>query len=87
MEESDIMRAISGASSAISTTIVSTTEPIRNTAAYKALPETVSDALDNSGSSRHGGYEAKEARCKRRNGSKGWEGRRPRAKEPRRIQS
>ncbi|KAF9518018.1 hypothetical protein BS47DRAFT_1338909 [Hydnum rufescens UP504] len=66
MEESDIMRAISRASSAVSSTIASTTEPIRNTAAYKALSETVLDALDDSGSSRHGGYEAKEARRKRR---------------------
>ncbi|KAF8329512.1 uncharacterized protein EI90DRAFT_3062857 [Cantharellus anzutake] len=66
MEESDIMRAISRASNAVSSTIVSGTEPIRNTAAYKALAETVIDALDDSGSSKHAGYETKEVRRLRR---------------------
>jgi len=39
---------------------------MRNTTAYKALSETIVDALDDSGSSKHAGYEEKEARRKRR---------------------
>ncbi|KDQ19551.1 hypothetical protein BOTBODRAFT_41719 [Botryobasidium botryosum FD-172 SS1] len=66
MEESDVMRALSRASAAVSSTISTTTEPIRKTAAYQALQETVLDALDDSGSSKYGGYEEKEARRKRR---------------------
>ena len=57
---------ISTASSAVSSTIASTTEPIRNTEAYKAFAETVVDALDDSYSAKHAGYEDKEARRKRR---------------------
>ncbi|KAJ7913956.1 import inner membrane translocase subunit tim44 [Mycena leptocephala] len=66
MEESEIMRAISRASSAISSTIEKSTEPIRNTAAYKTLSETLIDALDDSGSAKHAGFEEKEARRLRR---------------------
>ncbi|KAI0923887.1 hypothetical protein AcW1_006715 [Taiwanofungus camphoratus] len=66
MEESELMRAISRASAAVSSTIASTTEPIRNTAAYKALSDTLIDALDDGGSAKHGGFEEKEARRKRR---------------------
>ncbi|KDQ61678.1 hypothetical protein JAAARDRAFT_55020 [Jaapia argillacea MUCL 33604] len=66
MEESEVMRAISRASAAVSTTVSSATEPIRNTAAYKTLAETVIDALDDSGSAKHAGFEEKEARRKRR---------------------
>ncbi|KAI0080134.1 TIM44 subunit of mitochondria import inner membrane translocase [Panus rudis PR-1116 ss-1] len=66
MEESELVRAISRASAAVSSTIASTTEPIRNTAAYKALSETLVEALDDSGSAKHGGFEEKEARRKRR---------------------
>ncbi|KAI0047229.1 TIM44 subunit of mitochondria import inner membrane translocase [Auriscalpium vulgare] len=66
MEESDIARAISKASAAVSNTIATTTEPIRNTAAYKALAETLVDALDDSGTAKHAGFEEKEARRKRR---------------------
>lgn len=50
----------------MSSKIASSTEPIRNTEAYKALAETVLDALDDSGSAKHAGYEDKEARRKRR---------------------
>lgn len=57
---------ISRASSALSSTISSTTEPIRNTAAYKTLSETLIDALDDSGSAKHAGFEEKEARRQRR---------------------
>ena len=39
MEESEIMRAISKASAALSDKIEKSTEPIRNTAAYKSLAE------------------------------------------------
>ncbi|KAJ7763544.1 import inner membrane translocase subunit tim44 [Mycena maculata] len=66
MEESEIMRAISRASAAVSSTIEKSTEPIRNTAAYKTLSETLIDALDDSGSAKHAGYEEKEARRLRR---------------------
>jgi import inner membrane translocase subunit TIM44 len=57
---------ISRASSAISSTIEKSTEPIRNTAAYKTLSETLIDALDDSGSAKHAGFEEKEARRLRR---------------------
>ncbi|KAJ7094533.1 import inner membrane translocase subunit tim44 [Mycena belliarum] len=66
MEESDVMRAISRASAAVSSTIEKSTEPIRNTAAYKTLSETLIDALDDSGSAKHAGFEEKEARRLRR---------------------
>ncbi|KAH7890770.1 hypothetical protein F5I97DRAFT_79670 [Phlebopus sp. FC_14] len=66
MEESEIMRAISRATNSLSTTIAHSTEPIRNTAAYKTLAETLVDALDDSGSAKHAGFEDKEARRKRR---------------------
>ena len=62
MEESELMRAISRASAAVSSTIEKTTEPIRKTEAYKAFAETVIDALDDSGSAKHAGFEEKEAR-------------------------
>ncbi|KAF7317021.1 Mitochondrial import inner membrane translocase subunit TIM44 [Mycena chlorophos] len=66
MEESELMRAISKASAAVSASIEKSTEPIRNTAAYKALSETLVDALDDSGSAKHAGFEEKEARRLRR---------------------
>ncbi|KAF8887287.1 import inner membrane translocase subunit tim44 [Infundibulicybe gibba] len=66
MEESELMRAISKASAAVSSTIEKSTEPIRNTAAYKTLSDTLVDALDDSGSAKHAGFEEKEARRKRR---------------------
>lgn len=50
----------------MSSTIASTTEPIRKTAAYKTLSETLVEALDDSGSAKHAGFEEKEARRKRR---------------------
>ncbi|KIK55325.1 hypothetical protein GYMLUDRAFT_175792 [Collybiopsis luxurians FD-317 M1] len=66
MEESEIMRAISKASAALSDKIEKSTEPIRNTAAYKSLAESLVDALDDSGSAKHAGFEEKEARRLRR---------------------
>ena len=57
---------ISRASSAVSSAVEKSTEPIRNTAAYKTLAETVIDALDDSGSAKHAGFEEKEARRLRR---------------------
>ena len=60
------MRAISRASGAVSSTIEKATEPIRKTEAYKTLADTVIDALDDSGSAKHGGFEEKEARRARR---------------------
>ncbi|KAH9074779.1 mitochondria import inner membrane translocase TIM44 subunit [Lactarius deliciosus] len=66
MEESELARAISRATAAVSSTIATTTEPIRNTAAYKTLAETLVDALDDSGTAKHAGFEEKEARRARR---------------------
>lgn len=57
---------ISKASAAVASSIEKTTEPIRKTEAYKALAETIIDALDDSGSAKHAGYEEKDARRARR---------------------
>jgi import inner membrane translocase subunit TIM44 len=57
---------ITRATAAVSSAVASSTEPIRNTDAYKAISEAVSDALDDSGASRYGGYEEKEVRRKLR---------------------
>lgn len=57
---------ISRASAAVSSTISTTTEPIRNTVAYKTLSETIVDAFDDSGSAKHAGFEEKEERRRRR---------------------
>lgn len=57
---------ISRATGAVSETIKKSTEPIRNTAAYQSLSETLIDALDDSGSAKHAGFEEKEARRLRR---------------------
>ena len=62
----DSFLQISRASSAVSSKIAETTEPIRKTEAYKALADVVVDALDDSYSAKHAGYEDKEARRKRR---------------------
>jgi import inner membrane translocase subunit TIM44 len=43
-----------------------TTEPIRNTAAYKVFADTIVDAFDDSGSAKHAGFEEKEERRRRR---------------------
>ena len=50
----------------MSSTIEKTTEPIRNTAAYKSLADTIVDALDDSGTAKHAGFEEKELRRRRR---------------------
>lgn len=50
----------------MSSAVATSTEPIRNTEAYKAISEAVADALDDSGASRYGGYEEKEVRRKLR---------------------
>ena len=42
------------------------TEPIRNTAAYKSLADTIVDALDDSGAAKHTGLGGKELRRRRR---------------------
>jgi import inner membrane translocase subunit TIM44 len=61
-----IFEQISKASAAVSSTIEKSTEPIRKTAAYKTLSETLVDALDDSGSAKHAGFEEKDARRQRR---------------------
>lgn len=58
---------ISRASAAVSSTISTSTEPIRQTVAYKTLSETIVDAFDDSGSAKHAGFEEKEERRRRRN--------------------
>ena len=50
----------------MSLTIEKTTEPIRNTAAHKALAETIVDALDDSRTVNHAVFEDKELRRRRR---------------------
>lgn len=50
----------------MSSAVASSTEPIRNTEAYKVISEAVAEALDDSGASRYGGYEEKEVRRKLR---------------------
>lgn len=50
----------------MSSAVATSTEPIRNTEAYKAISEAVAEALDDSGASRYGGYEEKEVRRKLR---------------------
>lgn len=57
---------ISRATARVSSTIEKTTEPIRNTAAYKSLADTIVDALDDSGTAKHAGFEEKELRRRRR---------------------
>jgi mitochondrial import inner membrane translocase subunit TIM44 len=57
---------ITRATSAVSSTIEKTTEPIRNTTAYKVFSETIIDALDDSGTAKHAGFEDKELRRRRR---------------------
>ncbi|TFK51643.1 mitochondria import inner membrane translocase TIM44 subunit [Heliocybe sulcata] len=66
MEESEIMRAISRASAAVSDSLNSAAEPLRKTAAYKTLAETLTDALDDSYSAKHAGFEEREERRRRR---------------------
>ncbi|CAE6489277.1 unnamed protein product, partial [Rhizoctonia solani] len=57
---------ITRATAAVSSAVATSTEPIRNTEAYKAISEAVAEALDDSGASRYGGYEEKEVRRKLR---------------------
>jgi hypothetical protein len=57
---------ISRASSVVTSAVEKSTEPIRKTAAYKVLSETLVDALDDSGSAKHAGFEEREARRLRR---------------------
>lgn len=57
---------IARASSAVSSAVEKSTEPIRKTAAYKTLADTIIDSLDDSGSAKHAGFEEKEARRLRR---------------------
>jgi len=66
MEESELARAIARAGAAVSSTIEKTTEPIRNTAAYKSLSQSIEEALDDSGTAKHAGFEEKELRRRRR---------------------
>lgn len=51
---------------AVSSAAATATAPVRNTAAYKALAESVSEVFDDSAASRYGGYIEKEQRRKKR---------------------
>ncbi|KAJ9126675.1 hypothetical protein QFC24_001705 [Naganishia onofrii] len=64
VEESELMRNIAKASAAVSSGVSTATAPVRNTEAYKALAESVTEVLEES--SRYGGYEEKEERRRRR---------------------
>jgi import inner membrane translocase subunit TIM44 len=64
VEESEFMRPLTKTSAAISQGVSTATAPVRNTAAYKALSDSVAEAFEES--SRYGGYEEKEIRRKRR---------------------
>jgi len=48
-----------------SSTMENTIEPIRNTAAYKSLSDTIFDPLDDSGTAKRVGFEEKELRRRR----------------------
>ena len=70
IEESELARVVRRPSlsptAAVSSTIATMTEPIRNTAAYKTLAETLVDGLDDSGTAKHAGFEEKDVRRARR---------------------
>jgi import inner membrane translocase subunit TIM44 len=50
----------------VSSAAATATAPVRNTAAYKALAESVSEVFDDSNAMRYGGYAQKEARRRKR---------------------
>ncbi|KAK4686908.1 hypothetical protein P7C73_g3214, partial [Tremellales sp. Uapishka_1] len=66
LNDSEVIKAISAATGRISSAAMSATAPVRDTAAYKALAESVEEAFDDTTGSRYGGYEEKEARRLRR---------------------
>jgi import inner membrane translocase subunit TIM44 len=67
LQDSEVLRAISVASGRVYSAAASATQPVRDTAAYKALAESVEEAFDDSGAgSRYGGYEEREERRRRR---------------------
>ncbi|CAE6402600.1 unnamed protein product [Rhizoctonia solani] len=66
LEASGFYQGITRATAAVSSAVATSTEPIRNTEAYKAISEAVAEALDDSGASRYGGYEEKDVRRKLR---------------------
>lgn len=51
---------------AVSSAAATATAPVRNTQAYKALAESVSEVFDDSAASRYGGFLEKEVRRKKR---------------------
>jgi len=64
VEDSELMKGLARASAAVSSAAATTTAPVRNTAAYKALSDSVVEAFEEG--SRYGGYEGKEERRRRR---------------------
>lgn len=64
VEESEFMRQLAKTSAAVSQRVSTATAPVRETEAYKALADSITDAFEDS--TRYGGYEEKEARRKRR---------------------
>lgn len=64
LEESEFMRQLAKTSAKISSGVATATAPVRETEAYKALSDSITEAFDES--TRYGGYEEKEDRRKRR---------------------
>ncbi|CAE6513782.1 unnamed protein product [Rhizoctonia solani] len=56
LEASGFYQGITRATAAVSSAVATSTEPIRNTEAYKAISDAVAEALDDSGASRYGGW-------------------------------
>ncbi|WWC73315.1 uncharacterized protein I206_107282 [Kwoniella pini CBS 10737] len=68
LRDSEVLRAISAATSRFVSAATSATQPIRDTKTYQVIAESIEDAFDDTTgvSSRYGGYEEKDARRKKR---------------------
>ncbi|WWD06554.1 hypothetical protein V865_004647 [Kwoniella europaea PYCC6329] len=68
LRDSEVLKAISAATSRFVSAATSATQPIRDTKTYQVIAESIEDAFDDTTgmSSRYGGYEEKEARRKKR---------------------
>ncbi|CDZ98035.1 Mitochondrial import inner membrane translocase, subunit TIM44 [Phaffia rhodozyma] len=66
VEESEFLRALAKAKNAVSSAAATATAPVRNTEAYKALAESVSEVFDDSSTLKYGGFMEKDIRRKRR---------------------
>ncbi|WVQ81631.1 hypothetical protein IAT38_003755 [Cryptococcus sp. DSM 104549] len=68
LADSEVLKAISAATSRFVSAATSATQPIRDTQTYKTIAESIEEAFDDEtgAGSRYGGYEEKEARRKKR---------------------